>query len=103
MQRQQASGLGVAEFCRREGVALSTFHWWRRRLAQTDGVRGSVSAAVQWIEAVPGDGPREAAASPAAVCVRGGDGLCIEFAAVPAAEVLRAAVAALQSNAATPC
>jgi transposase len=32
----ERSGLTQSAFCRREGIALSTFHWWKRRLA-TDG------------------------------------------------------------------
>ena len=30
--RQQSSGLGVAEFCRRHGVAVSSLFAWRRQL-----------------------------------------------------------------------
>lgn len=36
VRRQAAGRLSVADFCRREGVALSTFHWWRRRLVGSD-------------------------------------------------------------------
>jgi len=25
------SGLSIASFCRKRGIALSTFHYWRRR------------------------------------------------------------------------
>ena len=35
--RQRASGLSVAEFCRREGVHPVSFYGWRRRL---EGGRG---------------------------------------------------------------
>lgn len=31
--RQQASGLSVAAFCRREGLAESSFFTWKRKLA----------------------------------------------------------------------
>ena len=29
----ERSGLTQSAFCRREGISLSTFHWWKRRLA----------------------------------------------------------------------
>ena len=32
MERQQSSGLSVAEFCRRRGVAASSLFAWKRRL-----------------------------------------------------------------------
>lgn len=34
ISRQRASGQGVAEFCRREAVAASSFFAWRRRLGE---------------------------------------------------------------------
>lgn len=33
--RQQGSGLAVAEFCRREGLAMPTFYAWKKRLKGT--------------------------------------------------------------------
>lgn len=34
LARMQAqSGLSIAAFCRKRGVALSTFHYWRKRAA----------------------------------------------------------------------
>jgi transposase-like protein len=35
--RQRRSGLSVSEFCSRHGLALSTFHYWRRRLGSEHG------------------------------------------------------------------
>jgi len=32
IQRQQQSGLTVAEFCQREGVSTATFYGWKRKL-----------------------------------------------------------------------
>jgi len=32
IERQQQSGLTVAEFCRREGVSPATFYMWKRKL-----------------------------------------------------------------------
>ena len=87
IKRQVSGSAGVAGFCRREGLAVSTFHWWRRRL------ENPVREAVQWIEA---EGPAlpPAGAGPA-VRAGTGSGLWIEFAAPPAAELLSAALRAL--------
>jgi hypothetical protein len=44
--RQHASGLSVAEFCRRENVSRQGFHVWNRKLRQrTSTRRGSAGAA----------------------------------------------------------
>jgi hypothetical protein len=36
VRRQEASGLTVAQFCTREGVARSKFHAWKRRFRLAD-------------------------------------------------------------------
>jgi len=36
IRRQGASGLGVKQFCVREGLTEHQFHWWRRTLRQRD-------------------------------------------------------------------
>jgi hypothetical protein len=36
IKKQRASGLSVAEFCRRNDVADALFYRWRRRLAELD-------------------------------------------------------------------
>ena len=36
MERWQSSGLTQAEYCDRNGVKLSTFRYWRKRLASPD-------------------------------------------------------------------
>jgi transposase-like protein len=36
IKKQRASGLSVAEFCRRNDVAAALFYRWRRRLAELD-------------------------------------------------------------------
>jgi hypothetical protein len=85
----------VAEFCRREGIAVSTFHWWRRRL------RGAERGAVQWIEARGAEVHLAAAdaARPAAALRMGtAAGLWVEFAEAPPADVLAAALQALHST-----
>lgn len=90
IKRQVSGSAGVAGFCRREGLAVSTFHWWRRRL------RDQVRERVQWIEteapALLRAGPEGAGP---AVRVGSASGLWIEFAAPPAAELLSAALHAL--------
>jgi hypothetical protein len=44
--RQRASGLSVAEFCRRENVSRQGFHVWNRKLRQgTSPARGTAGAA----------------------------------------------------------
>ena len=100
VRRQMAGRAGAAEFCRREGVALSTFHWWRRRLHLRE------PAAVEWIEA------RAASLAPVAPACSGsgpavkignGTGLWIEFAASPPAELLASALHALHSAGHASC
>ena len=44
IQRQRASGMSVTEFCRRHGVAASSFFGWKRKL-------GSFPAAGVFVEA----------------------------------------------------
>jgi hypothetical protein len=91
IKRQLTGGASVAGFCRREGLAVSTFHWWRRRL------NAQVRENVHWIEA-QGLAPVPAGPAGASPAVRVGTacGLWIEFAAPPAAELLCAALHALR-------
>ena len=44
---QRASGLSQVEFCKREGIALSTFARWRHRLS---GAEKATSGEAPWIE-----------------------------------------------------
>ena len=65
--RQHASGLSVAEFCRRERVHPVTFYGWRRRLAggSKRGASASTSRAFLPIELVTeGAPPTPAGAGP---------------------------------------
>ena len=39
IERQRASGLSIAEFCRREQVSSHSFHAWKRKLRQTTSAR----------------------------------------------------------------
>ena len=112
IKRQMSGRLGVAGFCRQEGLALSTFHWWRRRL------ESPVREEVQWIEAVT-PAPRLAPALPIlpagtsggvmagpVPALRAGTagGLWIEFATPPAVELLSAALHALRAaEGGAPC
>src|SRR5204863_7260956 len=83
IKRQGTGGVSVAGFCRREGLAVSTFHWWRRRLGS------QVREKVQWIEA-EGQAPVPAGLAGAGPAGRVGTGcgLWIEFAVPPAAAPL---------------
>jgi transposase len=36
MAQWEGSGLAQREFCANQGLALSTFQWWRRRFADSD-------------------------------------------------------------------
>jgi hypothetical protein len=55
LRRFESSGLASRSFCRREGLALSSFQRWRRRL-------GSVAAA-EFVELVPASRPSVSSAS----------------------------------------
>ena len=55
LQRLQSSGLKAREFCRREGVALSSLQRWRRRLGSDNGA--------DFVELVPGSSGRVASSS----------------------------------------
>lgn len=46
IERQRASGLSVAVFCRRDGVAASSFFAWKRRLGSTPATPAFVEATV---------------------------------------------------------
>ncbi len=39
IERQQASGQSVVRFCSEEGLALASFHAWKRRLHHQRGTR----------------------------------------------------------------
>ena len=100
VRRQMAGRLGAAEFCRCEGLALSTFHWWRRRLQRP------IPAAIEWIEAQTATVPfAETTCSGIAPAVRVGtdSGLYIEFASSPSAELLAAALLVLHSTHRSSC
>ena len=53
--RFESSGLDSREFCRHEGLALSSFQRWHRRL-------GTVAAA-EFVELVPTSSPSDAAST----------------------------------------
>lgn len=110
IKRQMSGQLGVPGFCRQEGLALSTFHWWRRRLASP------VREEVQWIEAqalppapalpmLPAVASGVVMATPGPALRAGtASGLWIEFAMAPGAELLSAALHALRAaEGGTPC
>ena len=41
-QAQVRSGISIAAFCRKRGLALSSFHYWRRRYGGTPATHGFV-------------------------------------------------------------
>ena len=70
LRRFESSGVKPREFCRREGLALSSFQRWHRRL-------GSVAAA-EFVELVPSSSP--SAPSPSwSLDVSLPNGVCLRF------------------------
>jgi transposase-like protein len=53
LERQRASGLSIAGFCRKEGVSTVTFHTWKRKLQAEAAAPRSVA------ETAPGPRPAE--------------------------------------------
>lgn len=57
LAEQEASGLSILQFCRRRGIAVSTFHSWRSRLrgrprAGGHGGGGDPRTADAFVEAI---------------------------------------------------
>ena len=63
IKRQRASGLSVAAFCRRDGVAASSFFEWKRKL-------GSAPATLAFVEATVSGTPPPATRSAGRIEVR---------------------------------
>jgi hypothetical protein len=59
LSRQQASGLAQREFCDREGLSVSTFALWSRRIGDAEVPAGPV----QFVEVTPPAAKRAATAS----------------------------------------
>ena len=55
VQEQAASGLTVAEFCARRGLAVSTFYPWKRRLASAAEFSHAATPAFVEARVVSGD------------------------------------------------
>ena len=55
LRRLESSELDTTEFCRREGVALSSLQRWRRRLGPVD--------AAEFVELVPSSSPNARSSS----------------------------------------
>jgi hypothetical protein len=101
---QADSGMSIVAFCRGRGVAVSTFHAWRRRLS---GSRAASSSSCGFVRlrsgdeppadaaasdlrgGTPEDGDGEAAADTGAVVVRFADGVEVHVDAGRLGEVLR--------------
>jgi len=45
--RQQESGLQVKDFCSNEGIAESTFYYWRKKLQKTRGTKDFIPLIVK--------------------------------------------------------
>jgi transposase-like protein len=39
IQRQKETGLNITDFCSNEGIAKSTFYYWRKKLGKESGKR----------------------------------------------------------------
>jgi transposase-like protein len=49
IQRQQASGLSIQRFCRRENLAMATFYHWKRRFREASAAsEASATPAVRF-------------------------------------------------------
>ena len=57
IEEQRASGLSIAEFCRRRSVSPPSFFDWRRRLSAAGGASGPARAAPAFVEVKVG--PRD--------------------------------------------
>jgi hypothetical protein len=103
---QADSRMSIVAFCRERGVAVSTFHAWRRRLSGTRAASSSSSscgfvrlrsgdeppadgAASDLRGGTPEDGDGEAAVEAGAVVVRFTDGVEVRVDARQLTEVLR--------------
>ena len=53
LERQRASGLSIAGFCRKEGVSTVTFHTWKRKL------QVEAAAPRSAVESAPGPRPTD--------------------------------------------
>jgi hypothetical protein len=53
LERQRASGLSIAGFCRKEGVSTVTFHTWKRKLQAEAAAQRSA------VETAPGPRPAD--------------------------------------------
>jgi transposase-like protein len=65
IQRQRSSGLGVARFCRKHHVPVSSFYAWKRRLAE--GRRKIAPTAFVAVHPVAAEEPSRAEAQSAGV------------------------------------
>jgi hypothetical protein len=72
IERQRASGLSVAVFCRRDGVAASSFFAWKRKLGSTPAAPAFVEATVAGTPPPPPPPPATRSARWIEVLLRGG-------------------------------
>ena len=90
IERQNASGLSVAAFCREHDIRSGQFHWWRHRLRNIDSPLRKESG---FIKLVPVSKPQ-----PSGVRIRLSGGVFIEVEQGFDPTTLRAAVETLHSK-----
>jgi len=73
IQRQRSSGLGISEYCRRQGFSAWTFHLWRQRMERQEaGKLPERGPGLSFVEVA-------AAALPRGYELELGDGLRLRF------------------------
>ena len=100
MQAWRRSGYSQSEFCRRQGVPLSTFNYWKRRLERADTVAGMAATTSGFVPVRVLDQPAPGAVQRVEVRLRNGRRLRCR-ADLPA-EVLQRLLVALEAGGA-PC
>ena len=100
LQVWRRSGASQSEFCRRQGVPLSTFNYWKRRLERGDAVAGKAATTSGFVPVRVLDQPAPSAVPRVEVRLRNGRRLYCG-ADLPS-ELLRPLLAALEADGA-PC
>ena len=96
VRQQQASGLSVAAFCRRQGLAQATFYAWRKRLGRAGPPAAAASGAGSFVELKLAQEPQRGA-SALTLLLAGGRGVRVRRGFDPA--LLRELLAALEAQA----
>jgi transposase-like protein len=102
MQAWRRNGCSQSEFCRRQGVPLSTFNYWKRRLERSGHASAGTADATATTDFVPVRVLSSPAAGTQCVEVRLRNGRRLRCAADLPEELLRRLAAALEADGA-PC